>query len=164
MRSEKFINNEDLTKSQIFEKARKELNPIQENLAEKKITIDEAGAELKKINEWIQWTNLEQKDKKEIWKVFEDLAKLEQNVDKNVLKNGVDEIIKLLEGLTQKDLASLKQTLKQTDFQWSFDRPTEVQQGIQGSSKNLDLTINDASEDKNIIASWVGKAMKRLNF
>jgi hypothetical protein len=27
----------------------------------------------------------------------------------------------------------------------------------------LDLTINDASEDKNIIAKRVGRAMKRLN-
>jgi hypothetical protein len=44
----------ELSESQIFDKAREELNPIQENLIEKKITIDEAKSELKKINEWIQ--------------------------------------------------------------------------------------------------------------
>jgi hypothetical protein len=47
-------NYEELSESQIFEKAKKELSPIQENLIEKKITIDEAKTELKKINEWIQ--------------------------------------------------------------------------------------------------------------
>jgi hypothetical protein len=47
-------NYEELSESQIFEKAKKELTPIQENLIEKKITIDEAKTELKKINEWLQ--------------------------------------------------------------------------------------------------------------
>jgi hypothetical protein len=47
-------NYEELSESQIFEKAKEELSPIQENLIEKKITIDEAKTELKKINEWIQ--------------------------------------------------------------------------------------------------------------
>ena len=55
-------NYEKLSESQIFEKAKEELNPIQENLIEKKITIDEAKSELKIINEWIQWTKLEKKD------------------------------------------------------------------------------------------------------
>ena len=54
-------NYEELSESQIFEKAKEELSPIQENLIEKKITIDEAKTELKKINEWIQWTKLEKK-------------------------------------------------------------------------------------------------------
>ena len=34
-------NYEGLSESQIFEKAKKELTPIQENLIEKKITIDD---------------------------------------------------------------------------------------------------------------------------
>jgi hypothetical protein len=46
--------SENLSESQIFEKAKEQLNPIQENLIEKKITIDEAKDELQKINEWIQ--------------------------------------------------------------------------------------------------------------
>jgi hypothetical protein len=38
-------------------------------------------------------------------------------VDENVLRDEVDEVIKLLENLTRKDLASLKQTIQQTNFQ-----------------------------------------------
>ena len=162
-KNEKILNNEDLIKNQIFEKIKNELTPIQEDLAEKKITVEEAKTELKKINEWIQWANLEQKDKKEIWKVFENFAKLEQKVDENVLKDEVDGIIKLLERLIQEDLVALKQIVQWTNFQWNLKRPIEVQQWIQDSLKNLDLTISNASEDKNMIACWVGKAMKRLN-
>ena len=42
-------NYKKLSESEIFDKAREELNPIQENLVEKKITIDEAKSELKKL-------------------------------------------------------------------------------------------------------------------
>ena len=153
-------NYEELSESQIFEKAKEELSPIQENLIEKKITIDEAKTELKKINEWIQWTKLEKKDKKEIWKAFEKLANLEKNIDEITLKNEVDELINLLKIITKRDLANLKKEIKSKETE---DRPIEVQDWIEESSKNLDLTINDASEDKNIIAKRVGRAMKRLN-
>jgi IS30 family transposase len=43
------------------------------------------------------------------------------------------------------------------------NRPPEVKDWIEEASWNLDLTINDASEDKNFIANRAGKAMKRLN-
>ena len=161
-RNEKILNNEGLVESQIFKKIKEELTPIQENLAEKKITIDDAKAELKKINEWIQWTKLEQKDKREIWKVFEKLIKLEQNVDENTLKDEVDEVIKLLENLTRKDLASLKQTIQQTNFQWNFERPVAVQQWIDIASNNLETTIHEASQDRNLIARKIGERMERL--
>ena len=161
-RNEKILNNEGLVESQIFKKIKEELTPIQENLAEKKITIDDAKTELKKINEWIQWTKLEQKDKREIWKVFEKLAKLEQNVDENALKDEVDEVIKLLENLTRKDLASLKQTIQQTNFQWNFERPVAVQQWIDIASNNLETTIHEASQDRNLIARKIGERMERL--
>ncbi len=161
-RNEKILNNEGLVESQIFKKIKEELTPIQENLAEKKITIDDAKTELKKINEWIQWTKLEQKDKREIWKVFEKLAKLEQNVDENVLRDEVDEVIKLLENLTRKDLASLKQTIQQTNFQWNFERPIAVQQWIDMASNNLETTIHEASQDRNPIARKIGERMERL--
>ena len=161
-RNEKILNNEGLVESQIFKKIKEELTPIQENLAEKKITIDDAKTELKKINEWIQWTKLEQKDKREIWKVFEKLAKLEQNVDENALKDEVDEVIKLLENLTRKDLASLKQTIQQTNFQWNFERPVAVQQWIDMASNNLETTIHEASQDRNLIARKIGERMERL--
>ena len=161
-RNEKILNNEGLVESQIFKKIKEELTPIQENLAEKKITIDDAKTELKKINEWIQWTKLEQKDKREIWKVFEKLAKLEQNVDENALRDEVDEVIKLLENLTRKDLASLKQTIQQTNFQWNFERPVAVQQWIDMASNNLETTIHEASQDRNLIARKIGERMERL--
>jgi len=161
-RNEKLLNNEGFVESQIFKKIKEELTPIQENLAEKKITIDDAKTELKKINEWIQWTKLEQKDKREIWKVFEKLAKLEQNVDENALKDEVDEVIKLLENLTRKDLASLKQTIQQTNFQWNFERPIAVQQWIDMASNNLEATIHEASQDRNLIARKIGERMERL--
>ena len=57
-------NDENLSESEVFKKIKEDLNPIQENLSEKKITVNEAKSELKKINEWIQWTKLENKDKK----------------------------------------------------------------------------------------------------
>lgn len=160
----KKYHNPELTEKQIFEKIKEDLNPIQENLAEKKIRVDEAKSELKKINEWLQWTNLEQKEKKEIWKAFEKLNKLEKNIDENSLKNEVNEIIKLLEILTKKDLANLKQDITWTKkHQEKHERPAEVQEWIQESSKDLDLTINNASEDKNPVARWIWKAMKWLN-
>lgn len=148
---------------QIFEKIKEDLNPIQENLSEKKITVDEARSELKKINEWLQWTNLKTQEKKEIWKAFEKLTKLEKNVDEITLKNEVSEIMKLLEKLTQKDLEKLKQDIKWEKYQETIKRPTEVQAWIQKSSKNLDSTINNAAEDKNPVAKRIWKAMKRLN-
>ncbi len=47
-------NQAELAENQIFEKIKEDLNPIQENLSEKKITVDEAKSELKRINEWIK--------------------------------------------------------------------------------------------------------------
>ena len=35
-------NQAELAENQIFEKIKEDLNPIQENLSEKKITVDEA--------------------------------------------------------------------------------------------------------------------------
>ena len=156
-------NYVELSESQIFEKIKEDLNPIQENLAEKKITVDEAKSELKKINEWLQWTKLESKDKKEIWKAFEKLSKLERNIDENSLKNEVEEITKLLDKLIQKDLANLKQNIIQKHTPWQTERKPEVQQWIDVASNNLESTIHEASQDKNPIANRVWKAMERLN-
>lgn len=153
-------NYEGLSESQIFEKAKEELNPIQENLIEKKITIDEAKSELKKINEWIQWTKLERKDKKEIWKAFEKLMKLEKNIDEITLKNEVDEIINLLSIVTKRDLASLKNNIKSNKN--LENRSPEVQDWIEKSSANLGLTIHDATKDKNPIARKIGERMEYL--
>ena len=159
--NEKSQNYVELTESQIFSKIKEDLNPIQENLSEKKITVNDAKTELKRINDWIQWTKLENKDKKEIWKAFEKLIKLEKNIDENSLKNEVIEIIKLLENLTQKDLANLKHDVQKSKYQ-APDRPKEVINWINSSSENLASTIDDASQDSNIIARTVGSRMKKL--
>ena len=157
-------NSENLSEKEIFEKIKEDLNPIQENLSEKKITVDEAKSELKKINEWLQWSKLETKDKKEIWKAFEKLINLEKNIDENTLKNEVNEIVQLLETLTKKDLANLKHSvIGSKKFNEIQNRPTEVQKWIKESSLALDSTINDASQDSNPIANRAGKIMKRLN-
>lgn len=155
-------NYVELTENQIFEKIKEDLNPIQENLAEKKITINEAQSELKKINEWLQGTKLENKDKKEIWKAFEKLTKLEENIDEIALKNEVEQIVKLVEKLTQKDLANLKRWIQQNKQQRNPERPAEVQEWIQESSNNLASTINDASQDQNPIAKKIWERMKKL--
>lgn len=155
-------NTKKLPESQIFENIKKQLDPIQENLIEKKITINDAKDELQKINEWIQWTKLEKEDKEEVWKVFENLIKSENDIDENSLKNEFNEIIKLLEKSSQRDLANLKQRIKQNNQQWNFGRSIEIQQWIEESSKNLSSTINDASQDKNPIARKIGKWMQKL--
>ena len=151
-------NSENLSEKEIFEKIKEDLSPIQENLSEKKITVDEAKSELKKINEWLQWSKLETKDKKEIWKAFEKLINLEKNIDENTLKNEVNEIVQLLE-----TLAKLKHSVnKKKKFNEIQNRPIEVQEWIQKSSESLVATIDDASNDSNIIARTIGKRMKNL--
>ncbi len=153
----------ELTEKQIFEKIKENLNPIQENLSEKKITVDEAKSELKKINEWLQWTKLENKDKKEIWKAFEKLMKLEKNVDENTLKNEVIEIIKLLNNLTKKDLAKLEQSIKWRKYESNPENSIEeAQKWRKESSDNFDLTVHEATKDKNHVARKIGERMKYL--
>jgi len=152
-------NHVKLLESQILEKFREDLNPIQENLAEKKITVEEAKLEIRKIGEWLKWMNLENNEKKEIWKAFEKLLKLEENVDINTLKDEVDEIISLLENITKVDLANLKNQVK---GRWMKSRPIEVQEWIEESSYNLESTVSDASEDENLIARKIGSWMKKL--
>ena len=156
--NENLQNYVELTEGQIFEKIKEDLNPIQENLSEKKITVEEAKSELKKINEWIQWTKLESKDKKEIWKAFEKLSKLERNIDENSLKNEVEEITKLLDKLIQKDLANLKQNIIQKHTPWQTKRKPEVQQWIDKSSDNFVAYFKNAAETE----EWLGWYLAKL--
>ena len=159
-------NQAELAENQVFEKIKNDLNPIQENLSEKKITVDEAKSELKKINEWIQWTKLEIKDKKEIWKAFDHLTKLEKDIDETALKNEVNEIINLLETLTKKDLSNLKDNIQKNTHQihkhLNSGRPAEVQEWLEEASNNLASTIDNASQDSNVIARTIGSRMKKL--
>ena len=148
----------ELNENQIFEKIKEDLNPIQENLSEKKITIDEAKDELKKIDKWIKWTNLEKKDKQEIWKAFD---KLKKNIDENTLRNEVNEIIKILENLTKRSLDNLKKDIQTIDHQ-NNKRPADVQEWLEKAANDLTETIKDASQDQNPIARKIGQWMKRL--
>jgi Asp-tRNA(Asn)/Glu-tRNA(Gln) amidotransferase C subunit len=74
----------------------------------------------------------------------------------------VDEIIKLVEKLTKKDLANLKRWIQQNKQRRNPERPDEVQEWIDESSNNLASTINDASKDNNRIARKMGERMKNL--
>ena len=156
--NEKSQNYVELTERQIFEKIKEDLTPIQENLAAKRITVEKAKSELKKINEWLQWTKLEQKDKKEIWTAFEKLINLEKNIDENTIKDEVKEIINLLETLTKKDLANLKRWIQQNKQRWNPERPHEVQEWIDIASDNLKILADQW--DKNLIADWALKLIK----
>lgn len=158
------INTKDYAeKNEILDQAKEELDSIHENLSEKKITVDEAKSELKRINERIKWTNLEHQNKEKIWKAFDKLAKLEKNIDESTLKDEVSEIINLLETITQRDLASLKDEIIKSKKDWINNRPVDVQKWLKESAWNLTQSIDDATEDRNPIAKRIGKAMKRLN-
>ena len=155
--NEKSRNYEELTEKEIFEKIKNDLSPIQKNLSEKKITVDEARSELKKINEWLKWTKLEDNDKKEIWKAFEKLGELEKNIDENMLKDELQEIIKLLETLTKNDLAYLKRWIQQNKQWRNPERSPKVQEWIDLASDNLK---NLPDSDKNWIAN---RALKKIH-
>ncbi len=163
-------NYVELTEDQIFEKIKEDLNPIQESLSDKKITVDETKYELKKINEWIQWAKLENKDKKEIWKAFEKLINLEKNIDENSLKNEVNEIIDLLETLTKKDLANLEKNIKQKHILWQSEQgyENEIQylakanEWRKESSNNLEKTVHEAAQDQHPWAKKIGERMEKL--
>jgi hypothetical protein len=64
-RNTEIKNHENLSENEIFEKVKEEITPIQENLSEKRITVEKARDDLQKINERIQSSKLEKKDKKE---------------------------------------------------------------------------------------------------
>lgn len=159
-------NYVELAERQVFEKARKDIEPIKQSLIEKTITIDEAKAELKKINDWIQWSKIEQWDKYWINQAFEKLIDLEKNIDENSLRNEVDWIIKLLESFTKRELKTLQQSIKlgtqHTPNQRERQRPDNVQKWIDESSNNLVKTANEASQDKNIIARKIWERLKIL--
>ena len=163
---EKSQNYVELTEKQIFEQIKKELGFVQDKLlekSEKKITVDEAKSELKKINDWIQKTKLEIKDKEKIWDAFEKLSvNLENSIEKNQLKFEFNEIVNLLEKLTKKDLANLKRWIQQNKRQRTPESLTEVQRWISESSNNLASTIHDASQDKNSVARKIWQRMEKL--
>ena len=149
----------ELTEAQIIEA---ELNAIHNKLKSDEITIEKAKLELKKINEWIQKKDIDKWYKEKISAAFEKLANnLEQNIKKLDEKKSIDEIeeiINLVHQSTNKQLAQLKRSIQKP----TLERPTDVQEWINKSSKNLLATVHDASQDKNPIAKKVWERMERL--
>ena len=151
---------EELTEWEFFEKIKQEIAPLQESLSKKSITVDEAKSELKKINEWIKWTNLKKEKQQELWSAFDKLTKnLEKNINQNNLQTEFNEIVTLLENLTQWDLATLHWDIQKKQW-WNSERPDEVQKGIDMASNNLNQTIDDALHDgsrfvRRVIGPWL---------
>ena len=126
-------NYVELAERQVFDKVKKDIIPIQESLAEKKITIDKAKTELKKINEWLQWSNITQKDKKNLWDAFNKLnEELQQKTDQGEsliswieeLINKIDKIQEEKEKETKFSIDSFKKEnndLAQTIIQSNYD-------------------------------------------
>lgn len=163
---EKRKNSLELTESQILEQAKEEISPIQENLANQRITIDEAKKELQKINERLQSSNIDKEEKAEIWKAFEKLNQLERNVEEQNLSTEVSEIIKTLEKLITLELNNLKFDIQKSQNHiqnWKNSRPIDVQEWIQQSETAINNTIESAAQDSNPIARGIWKLMKWLN-
>jgi hypothetical protein len=152
---------EELTEWEFFEKIKQEIAPLQESLSKKSITVNEAKGELKKINEWIKWTNLKKEKQQELWSAFDKLTKnLEKNINQNNLQTEFNEIVTLLENLTQGDLATLNWDIQKK--RWNSERPDEVQKWIDIASNNLDKTINNAAEEDGV-PGFFWRIMQKLN-
>ena len=152
-------NSVELTEAQIIEA---ELNAIHNKLKSDEITIENAKLELKKINEWLQKKNIDQWYKEQISSAFDKLANnLEKNIknmDEEKSKSEIKEIANLVHLSTNKQLARLKRYVQQP----TPERPIDVQQWIDESSKDLLATIHNAAKDKNPIAKKVWERMERL--
>jgi len=152
-------NYEDLTEAQ---KIKNELNAIHDKLKEDKITIENAQAELNKINESLQKKDIEQSYKELIAEAFDRLTNnLKDN--ENIFKQEIEEIADLVHQATNLVQSTNKQLSRLKQAMWPQIRPPKVQAWINESSLALDSTIHDASKDNNPIASRIGNVMKRLN-
>ena len=151
-------NSVELTEAQTIEA---ELNAIHNKLKSDEITIENAKLELKKINEWLQKKNIDQWYKEKISSAFDKLANnLEKNIknmDEEKSKSEIKEIANLVHLSTNKQLARLKRSIQPTS-----ERPIDVQQWIDESSKGLLATIHNAAKDQNPVAKKVWERMERL--
>ncbi len=149
----------ELTEAQKIEA---ELNAIHDKLKSDEITIEKAKAELKKINEWLQKKDIDQWYKEKISAAFDKLANnLEQNIknlDEKKSKDEIEKIANLVHQSTNKQLARLKRSIQQP----TPERPIDVQEWIDESSKNLLATVHAASQDQHPIAKKVWERMERL--
>jgi len=153
----------ELSKNEIFKKISEEIIPIQENLSEKKITIENAINKIKKIREEVERldsSNLEEKEKNEIWKLFD---RLEEKIEENNLQNENNEIINSLKVLTQKHLTNLKSNIKQEKNKWVKNRPLDVQKWINERSNKFTNDFKYAAKtEKNWIANKAANIIVKL--
>lgn len=135
---DKIENKED------FERIIQELQTIQENLVDKKISIDKVKKELQKAQEQIRMSNIEQKNKDNIDQNFEKLYNnSEQNLEISQLNIIFESIISSLKDHINSELITLK---------WSIDplkgRPDDVKKWIRNSDEKFRKYFADAAENE----------------
>lgn len=156
-------NYVELTEAQKIES---ELNAIHTKLTEGKLTIENAKAELKKINDWLQKKDIDQWYKEQISNAFDKLSNnLEKNIQKIDQENAqkaniaeIKEIAKLVQQSTNKQLNQLKQSVQRP----TPERPKDVQKWIKESSENLIATVHNAKNDTNVVARKIWERMENL--
>ena len=126
------------------------------------LTIENAQAELNKINESLQKKDIEQSYKELIAEAFGRLTNNLKN-NENIFEQEIEEIADLVHQATNLVQSTNKQLSRLKQAMWPQIRPPKVQAWINESSLALDSTIHDASKDNNPIASLMGNVMKRLN-
>lgn len=155
---EKNSFNTEYFKQGIFEEIEKDLNKIKENLTEWRISIPNAQDELKKINERLETqSGMTEFYSKELSK------RLKRNIEEISLKNKVSEVVEIIENFTIQHLASLKYSIQHKKTNSTNSSYERQQEGRESASINFDKTTDDASNDRNILASLAGKAIKRLS-
>lgn len=166
----KFDWNKDKPKNYVelteAQKIEAELNAIYNKLKNDEITIENAKAELKKINDWLQKKDIEQWYKEQISNAFDKLtSNLEKNIQKIDQENSkkadiaeIKEIAKLIQQSTNKQLNQLKRSVQHP----TPERQKDVQEWINESSENLIATVSNATKDGNIVARTIWRWMEKL--
>lgn len=157
----KVENNEESQNYVELAKILDELKRIQKDLESHKKDINKTKDKFEELNKQIQWSKLEKKNKENIQKTFDKLAKnLEKNMEENYLRAEFNKIINPLEQFIQKDLADLQQNIQQNNKQRrNPKRPLGVNEWIYIAANK----INDIAKnwDDNILADLASKGIAR---
>ena len=138
-------NHEELSQSEIFEKIKQEIAPLQESLSKKSITVQEVKKQLERINEWIKWTNLEKEKQQKLWSVFNKLnQELQETTNENQsiiwiewLINKINEIEQDREEETEFSINSSKEEQTNLAHEIIEDYYTDAQKWRIESDKNI---------------------------
>ena len=157
----KVENNEESQNYVELAKIIDELKRIQKDLEIHKKDINKTKDKFEEINKQIQWSKLEKKNKENIQKTFDKLAKnLEKNMEENYLRAEFNKIINPLEQFIQKDLADLQQNIQQNNKQRrNPKRPLDVNEWIYTAAKKIDEIAENW--DDNILADIASKGIAR---